>query len=296
MTPTLRSGTAAAVMSSKGGVGKSTISLGLAETIACETPLTVLLIDADPQGSITAMMDLEDDTLRTDRITLVSVLSAALDANEGAVMEHLIASGVGAGGSDVDDAGRLDILPVGSGLIELERQLTRSGRDADLFRAVRHLLDALRKTYDLILVDCSPGLYLSTESWLQACDYQLAPIKADKISLSALDLVLDFRRACPSGTLSSWLGIVVNSYHGNDAEKAILGKLRTFTDLKMFSTIVPATLALQRLAIHHGDRRSYHAKYPGASGEALRQLSKEFLARMTARSASASTMTRVSQA
>ena len=182
------------------------------------------------------------------------------------------------------------------GWIELERQLTRSGRDADLLRAVRHLLDALRKTYDLILVDCSPGLYLSTESWLQACDYQLAPIKADKISLSALGLVLDFRRACPGGTVSSWLGIVVNSYQENDAANAILGKLQTFTDLKMFSTIVPATLALQRLAIHHGDRRSYHAKYPGASGQALRQLSKEFLARMTARSASALTMTRVSQA
>ena len=136
MTPTLRTGTAAAVMSSKGGVGKSTISLGLAETIACETRLTVLLIDADPQGSITAMMDLENDSPLPDRISLVSLLSAALDASKGTVMENLIASSVGTGGSDVDDAGRLDILPVGSGLIELERQLTRSGRDADLLRAV----------------------------------------------------------------------------------------------------------------------------------------------------------------
>jgi len=84
--------------------------------------------------------------------------------------------------------------------------------------------------------------------------------------------VLDFRRAHASETLSSWLGIIANNYQGNDAEEAILGKLRTFTDLKTFSTIVPVPLALQRLAINHGDRRSYHAKYPGASGDSLRQM------------------------
>lgn len=279
---TRRSGKAIAIMSSKGGVGKSTISLGLAETITCGTALNVLLIDADPQGSITAMMDLEDDTPRTNRTTLVSLLSTVLDTCEDTEMEHLIASGIGAGGSDIDDAERLDILPMGPGLIELERHMTRSGREADLNRAIGRLLDALRKTYDLIVVDCSPGLYLSTESWLRNCNYQLAPIKADKISLSALDLVIDFRRATKSSPLSNWLGVVVNCYQGNDAEKLILSKVSTFHDLQLFQTIVPATLAFQRLGISRDDRRSYHAKYPGASGEALRQLSKELLEHMAA--------------
>lgn len=284
MSSAHRSGIAVAVMSSKGGVGKTTISLGLAETIACETQSSVLLIDADPQGSVTAMMDLQVEAPTGDRITLASLLSTVLNQSAAEDAEHLIASFAGAGGSDIDGAESLDILPVGASLIELERHLTRSGREADLARGISRLLDVLRRAYDLIVVDCSPGLYLSTECWIQSCDFQLAPIKADKISLSALDLVFDFRRTQKSGPLSKWLGTVVNCYQGNEAERAILSKVNGFQDLQMFRTIVPATLAFQRLAINHGDLRSYHAKYPGASGEALRQLSKELLTRLAARS------------
>lgn len=285
MTSAKKSGIAVAVMSSKGGVGKTTISLGLAETIACEMRSKVLLIDADPQGSVTGMMDLGGGTPKTERVTLVSLLSAHLIPREDVSLEDLLESFVGAGGSDVDGAERLDILPVGANLIELERHLTRSGREADAVCAANHILALLRRAYDLIIIDCSPGLYLSTESWLLACDFQLAPIKVDKISLGALDLVLDFRRTHKGRSISKWLGIVINCYQGNEAEKQMLAKVRAFRDLLMFSTIVPATLAFQRLTINHGDRRSYHAKYPGASGEALRQLSRDLVERLSIRSA-----------
>ena len=284
-------GKAIAVMTSKGGVGKTTISLGLAETITCETQSRVLLIDADPQGSVTAMMDLHDDAPIGDRITLTSLLSTVLNQSAGEDAEHLIASFAGSGGSDIDGTESLDILPGGASLIKLERQLTRSGCEADLACGIGRLLDLLRRAYDLIVVDCSPGLYLSTECWIQSCDYQLAPIKADKFSLPALDLVFDFRRTQKSGPLSKWLGIVVNCYQGNEAERAILSKVNGFQDLQIFRTIVPATLAFQRLAINHGDLRSYHAKYPGASGESLRQLSKELLTRIRGSVTSGSTWT-----
>ncbi len=86
-------------------------------------------------------------------------------------------------------------------------------------------------------------------------------------------------------TTGPFSGIELTAETAAQAEKAILGKVSTFRDLHMFQTIVPATLAFQRLAINHDDRRSYYAKYPGVSGQALRQLSKELLVRMTALSA-----------
>lgn len=277
----LRSGQAIAVMSSKGGVGKTTLSLGLAETLACAGVPSILLVDADPQGSVTGMMDLENDAPSRDRATLAGLLEAALEPQNAAMLEKRVAALAGSGGSDVDDAERVDILPVGSGLIALERRLTRENREAELGRAVGILLDAARETYDVIIVDCAPGLYLTTESWLRLCDFQVAPIKADKISLTALDLVFDFRRNGHHERLSKWLGIVVNGYQDNEHERTLLQKIRLFHDLQMFESIVPATLALQRVSIKHGDKRSYHAKYPGASGAALRQLGSELLQRIS---------------
>ncbi len=285
MTNTGRTGQAIAVMSSKGGVGKTTISLGLAETLACRGAARILLVDADPQGSITGMLELENDSPARERVTLASLLSAALERpgepilSRNAAFEPLVTSLIGIGGSDVDDAESLDILPVGSGLIELERQFTRRGREAELIDAVGSLLGALRKSYDLILVDCSPGLYLSTESWLCSCDFQIAPIKADRISLTALDLVFDFRRARKHDRISKWLGVVVNCFHNNEEERALLEKIRTFNDLLIFDTVVPASLALQRVSIKQGFKRSYRAKYPGAAGDALTRLGTELLQR-----------------
>jgi chromosome partitioning protein len=280
MTTSALPGKAIAVMSSKGGVGKTTISLGLAETIASESATSILLIDADPQGSITSMMDMEADTPVDERATLVSMLLAALDTSDACMLDHIVASLVGVGGSDIDGAERLDILPVGRGLIELERGLTRSGHESHLAQAVGRCLDVARKRYDLILVDCSPGLYLSTECWLRLCDFQLSPIKADKISLGALDLLFDFRRSNKDVQLAHWLGVVINSYQNNETERAVLESIRTFNDLRLFDTIVPSTLAFQRMTIKSGDSRSYHAKYPGASGEALRRLSAELAMRI----------------
>ena len=45
-----------AVMNTKGGVGKSTLVLGLAETLSAKFGKNVLIIDSDAQASVSLML------------------------------------------------------------------------------------------------------------------------------------------------------------------------------------------------------------------------------------------------
>jgi chromosome partitioning protein len=58
--------------------------------------------------------------------------------------------------------------------------------------------------------------------------------------------------------------------------------LKENPDNKCFDNVVPRAVAIQEAARFHVPDRSYYAKYPGATGQALRALSEEILARLAA--------------
>ena len=67
-----------AVMNTKGGVGKSTLVLALAETIATWHGKNVLVIDSDAQASISAMLMTPSNLhrLQSESLTIVDLLVA----------------------------------------------------------------------------------------------------------------------------------------------------------------------------------------------------------------------------
>src|ERR1044072_6275197 len=97
------------VMNAKGGVGKSTLVLALAETLANDHGKRILVVDSDAQASISHML-LPQDRLEAVQVggrTLVDFLVGAVLKQASEKWQDFVVAGV----SDIDDAGSIDLLP-----------------------------------------------------------------------------------------------------------------------------------------------------------------------------------------
>lgn len=268
-----------AVMNTKGGVGKSTVVLGLAETLSTYQGKSVLVIDSDAQASVSSMLMSTTRLyeLQSEGLTLVEYLVTTVLNNETENVQKFLVSGV----SDVDDANSVSILPSDVQLTLFEREVSHEQRHTQLRKVISELLEAVRPLYDIVLIDCPPGLSVLTESWLREADYHLTPTKPDYISSCGLEVFRRFKSLNPEMGFAENLGVVINMKDGlSAADNEYHAWLANEADNYCFETIVPRANALQDAARFQHEDRSFPAKYPGASGAQLRALVKEVLHRL----------------
>src|SRR5262249_18452603 len=184
-------GYAITVMNAKGGVGKSTLVLALAETLATHHRQRVLVIDSDAHASVSTMLMALERLAEVQREgrTVVDYFSAVVFKSAPAPIAHYVVSGV----SDVDDARSIDILAGGGHLTLFEREVSGARLESELRRAVRAFLVEVVGGYDIVLIDSAPGLSVFTECWLREADFYLSPTKPDYISTRGLQFLGQFR-------------------------------------------------------------------------------------------------------
>jgi chromosome partitioning protein len=185
-----------AVMNTKGGVGKSTLVLSLAETLSARFSKNVLVIDADAQASVSLMLMSAGNLhrLQSEGTTIVDLLVSSV-LNKVAVDWHRF---VVAGVSDVQEARTVFALPSDMQLTLFEREVAREKALGDLRATIGALLASVRDIFDVVLIDCPPGLSVVTESWLREADFQVSPVVPDHVSIYALEVLGHFRGATPS--------------------------------------------------------------------------------------------------
>ena len=145
--------TTLAVLSQKGGTGKTTLTRSLAEGLSL-TGLKVLTVDADPQGNLSEYYGIPADAFPT--------LGEVLTGTESAL-----------------DAIHDDVLPANLGLAEAELILAgKMGRELTM----RNALQGVAPSYDLILIDCPPTLGLLTVNALVAADRAILSTEAEHFS------------------------------------------------------------------------------------------------------------------
>jgi chromosome partitioning protein len=270
-----------AVMNTKGGVGKSTIVLAIAETLSAFHGKNVLVIDSDAQASVSSMLMTVPNLykLQTDGLTIVDYLVSAVLNNAPTEWTRFVVRNV----SDVDDARSVYLIPSDMQLTLFEREVSKESLHTKLRSTIGTLLAEAEKVFDVVLVDCPPGLSVLTESWLREASLHLSPTKPDYVSICGLEVFRRFKALNPEMGFAENLGVVVNMKDRlSAADEEYSRWLRESGDNRCFEQALPRSNSMQDAARFQTYERSYQAKYPGEIGQALRALTAEILVRMAA--------------
>ena len=271
-------GSSIAVMNAKGGVGKSTVTLAIAETLSHDHHKKILVIDSDAQMSISVMLMAFDELnqKRADWKTLVGLLHQTLILGQTPDWREFVTQNV----ADVDDAETVDILPGDLRLTLVERAVTEADRHEQMRGLVRSVLAEARLAYDYVLIDCPPGLSLLTEIWLREADYHLAPVKPDFLAIAGLEMFREFKNINPDMKMAENLGILINMKHYDSVEDNRYHEtLENDRESNCFPCAIPHMSPIQHAARHTPEGRSLNAKYPGSAGQAFRYTAEEIMRR-----------------
>ena len=252
------------VSNQKGGVGKTVTSVNLGIGLA-RAGKKVLMIDADPQGSMTISLgytepDKLDYSLATVMMNVINDEAFALDDN---ILHH--EEGV-------------DLIPGNIDLSGLEISINGViSRETIL----RQYIDRMREFYDYIIIDCMPSLGILTINALACADSVLIPVQAAYLSVKGLEQLIKTisrvkRQLNPNIKIEGILLTMVDNRTNYAKDIASLIRETYGDKIKVFDTEIPQSVRAAEIAAEGTSIYKHDPK--GKVAEGYRALTKEVIA------------------
>lgn len=276
----------------KGGVGKTSITVALAEILSAEHGQKVLVIDLDPQTNATVMLIPEEHWKEKNDAgdTLFQMFRDRLEGTskfdpKRAIMKRV--SNVGGG------IPTLDLLPSSLDLIEIQDALPnvpKTGYHVTTpVSILKSALDGTLGLYDFVLIDCPPNLGTITLNGLLISDYFLIPCIPDILSTYGISQILKrvekFREREEIHIIP--LGIVISMFRPQvGLHKSVLQTLNSRASQgypgpgypRVFKTMITHRISAAEAADVNNTVNTLRQKYSyGGIFDEYRNLASEFL-------------------
>ncbi len=243
-----------AIGNQKGGVAKTTTCLSLGAALT-ELGQTVLLIDADPQGSLTLSLGVQPDEMRRS-------LEDALLGNASLMSVSRETSVFG-----------LDLVPAGRGLLTVDKILySRANYEYNLKNALAALPP---RVYDTVLIDCPPTLATLTLNALTAAEMLMIPMQCEYYAAHALRQVIELVKAVRARTNPQLkYRVLVTMYdRRNNISRVIYEQLQQGVGALLYKTVIEVDTKLRESPVYNQPVTVYAPTTRGA--EQYRALAKE---------------------
>lgn len=276
----------------KGGVGKTTTAVGVAEILAQDERKQVLLVDLDPQTNATVTLISEEQWAErdSDGRTIAQLFADKLtpDAPPKFDIESAIVRRV----STINDGiARLDLLPSSIRLIDFQDRIPMialSGNfTANPLDILRNALQPVIDRYDYVIIDCPPSLGTVTKNGLRISTGYVIPTIPDIVSTWGIYQIVENveRFAQDLGRPLPALGIIATKVQSNNLHRRIIDDLRArrlghfgeagaLSQPPLFQNTIPQTVAVARGADVEADIRTFKGKY-GTAYDDLRSITLE---------------------